>query len=459
MTRYMTMNKLITGLCLAMCLAFIYNPVTLAEDPASTTPIQHVLVLMQENHSFDNYFGTYPKANGIPSNTCMPVDPSNPDKSECIKPFHIGDNDVGTDDPDHSSETALAQYNNGKLDGFVYALNQRNQDGRLSMGYYDDRDLSYYWNVADQYVLFDNFFSSARGGSSENHFFWVAGSIVVENGDTSQEVFAKTPTIFDRLQEKGVSWKFYVQNYDPKLNYRTVTSYPANRASQVIWVPLLYFDRFIDDPNLSSHIVNMDEYFTDLINGTLPQVAYMVPSGPSEHPPSSVRSGENFVKTLIQSLMQSDYWNNSAFMWSYDDWGGWYDHVPPPSIDKDGYGFRVPTLLVSPYARQGYIDSTQLDFTSFLRFIEDNWNLEPLASRDAKANSIVSAFDFSQSLRPAQFIPFDRISESTKVEPRRWVIYVLYGGALLITTVLIVTATIGLPGYHFWRRIRVGGAK
>ena len=120
------------------------------------------------------------------------------------------------------------------MNGFIYALNTRNQDGRLTMGYYDGRDLPNYWNIADQYVLFDNFFSSAAGGSDENHMFWVAANNPeVPNGPDKVTALNAMPTIFDRLQEKGISWKFYVQNYEPKLNYRTIAEYPeiAHRKS------------------------------------------------------------------------------------------------------------------------------------------------------------------------------------------------------------------------------------
>ena len=208
------------------------------------------------------------------------------------------------------------------------------------------------------------------------------------------------PTIFDSLQKAGVSWKFYVQNYDPNITYRDLGTI-GNRASQVIWVPLLNFDRFLDDPELSSHIVDLNQYYVDLRQGTLPAVAYIAPSGASEHPPGSLISGQRFVKSLIQELMRSSAWSSSAFLLSYDDWGGWYDHVAPPQVDQYGYGLRVPALLISPYAKQGYIDSTTLDFTSILKFIEENWGLEPLAERDAKANNFLSAFDFKQPAAPA----------------------------------------------------------
>ncbi len=419
--------------------------VSQAEGPTAKTPIEHVLVLMQENHSFDNYFGTYPGANGFSPDTCMPVDPFDPNNTECIRPFHLGDGDVEMDDPDHSEETHALQYNDGRLDGFVYALNSRNQDGRLAMAHYDEQDLPYYWNILDEYVLFDNFFSSVHGGSLDNHLYWVAATTGKKEGYTLQESLAETPTIFDRLQEQGISWKFYVQNYDPTLNYRTSHLFPANRASQVTWVALLNIDRFLDDPELFSHIVDLDEYYADLVNGTLPSVAFIVPSGPSEHPPSSVQSGQRFVKTLIQSLMQSPYWESSVFAWAYDDWGGWYDHVVPPQVDADGYGFRVPAILVSAYAKRGYIDNTQLDFTSFLRFIEDNWGLEPLAERDAQANSIINAFDFTQPPRPAKFLPFERMSRETKAEPDRRVIYVLYGSIVILSSILFFITITGFP--------------
>jgi phospholipase C len=409
-------------------------------EAEAKTPIKHLLVLMQENHSFDNYFGTYPGANGIPADVCMPVDPFKKDSTECVRPFHIGDNEVELADPDHSDATHKIQFNDGRMDGFIYALNRRNQDGRLAMGYYDDRDLPYYWNLADEYVLFDQFFSSAAGGSFVNHLFWVAAD-ADENADRlNGKSIDQFTTIFDRLEERGISWKFYVQNYEPRLTYRTLQEFPGNRAAQVIWCPLLNFDRFIDDPKLSSHIVNIDQYFEDLQKGTLPAVAYIVPSGPSEHPPSSIQAGQKFVRSLIQALMQREAWYSSAFMVVYDDWGGWYDHVPPPQVDEFGYGFRVPGFLVSPYAKRGHIDHTALDYTSIIKFISDNYDLEPLAERDAKANSFVSAFDFNQAPREPRFIPFDRATEEKRPEPRRSVIFIAYGLALLVTMLLIAFA-------------------
>lgn len=410
-----------------------------SQSKKSNTPIEHFIVLMQENHTFDNYFGTYPGVDGIPEGTCIPVDPFDKKNTECVEPFHIGDRPI--DDLDHSESTFNLQYNKGLMNGFVYALNQRNQNGALAMGYYDDRDLPYYWNLADEYVLFDKMFSSDHGGSFANHMFWVSGQ---QGGSrVSTEGYDNVLTIFDRLEEAGISWKFYVQNYDPGINYRTSDQISGNRASQVIWVPVLNMARFLDDPELSSHIVDLNEYYKDLENGTLPAVAYIAPAGASEHPPGSIRSGQKFVKALIQALMRSTSWDSSAFMVMYDDWGGWYDHVVPPQVDEFGYGMRVPAFMVSAYAKRGHIESTVLDFTSVMKFIEENWDLEPLAERDANANNFLTAFDFTQAPREPVFIPFERVVKEEKVEPRRYVIFAAYGGAIVLGILMFIWTAVG----------------
>ena len=261
----------------------------------TNTPIKHLVVLMQENHTFDNYFGTYPGADGLPSGTKMPVNPANPAAGYII-PWHIGTTTIT--DISHNSATYLQQFDNGKWDGFVSALNLHNQDGKIAMGYYDSQDIPFYWNLAGNYVLFDHFFSSAKDGSFANHMYWVAATNPqVPKGQQLSTLLTDVPTIFDRLQAAGVSWKFYVENYNPRITYRNPST-QSNRESQVVWVPLLNFDRFIDDPNLSSHIVDLSQYYVDLQNGTLPAVAYIVPSGASEHPPEYPASGERKVKSL-----------------------------------------------------------------------------------------------------------------------------------------------------------------
>ncbi len=417
-----------------------------AQENQPATPIQHLVVLMQENHTFDNYFGTYPGADGIPADTKMPVDLKDP-SAGFVTPYHIGNSSIS--DLSHSASTFEEQYNNGAMNGFVSSLNRRKQDGRVSMGYYDGSDLPFYWNLADQFVLFDRFFSSAKSGSFANHYFWVTGTAPpAESVRKPGEPFVEPATIFDLLEERGITWKFYVQNYDPSITYLDLGS-NGNRASQVVWVPLLNFDRFLGDPKYASHIVDLSEYYQDLKQGSLPAVAYIAPSGASEHPPGSLMTGQHFVKTLIQELMRSDAWDSSAFLLLYDDWGGWYDHVDPPQVDEYGYGFRVPALLVSPYARRGTIDSTILDFTSVLKFIEENWNLPSLAERDAKANSFVSAFDFNQPPRKPVFISSVRAEPDTVRKGVTRVIYSLYGSALIIAVLAFGNAL-----YRHRRKLR-----
>jgi phospholipase C len=416
----------------------------------ATTPIEHYVVLLQQSHTFDNYFGTYPGADGIPPDTCIPVDPPAPDPATCIKPYHIGDSRI--DDLNHSNSTFRDQYNNGRMDGFVAAVNRKNQDGRIPLGYYDERELPYYWNLADEYVLFDRYFSSARGGNLWNRMYWIAGVPGNTKNGIPPEGLNDIMTIFDRLQERGIAWKVYIQNYDPRVNYHTAGSLTP-LAPQVQWLPLLAMDRFIEDPALSSRIVDLDEYFIDLRNGTLPAVSYVLALGATERPLTSLQLGQQTVRHMLQALMQSDAWPSSAFLLSYDNWGGWYDHVMPPEVDEMGYGFRVPALLISPYAKRGYIDSTVLDHTATLRFIGYNWDIEPLAERDAAANTFLSAFDFSQPPRQPKFISFERETVVSQAEPRRFVIFAFYGAGLALAGALITWAALGIE-VTFRRRSR-----
>jgi phospholipase C len=424
---------------LAALLLFAGVPAALAADPKPATPIKHFVVLMQENHTFDNYFGTYPGANGPPADVCMPKLINDP-TAGCERREWIGQSP--TLDLLHSSDVSAAQLDGGKMDGFVDVFTRRGIDDAKPMGFYDDRDLPYYWNLADNYVLFDRFFASAAAGSVWNHMFWVTGTPGNPKADViPPEGFdsATTPTIFDRLTAKGVSWKFYVQNYDPRITaFNTTNLIDNDKLSQPIWVPLLAYKKYVDDPALFSHIVDMEQYYRDAAAGTLPAVSFIAPAGSSEHPPGRIQAGQAFIRAIITELMRSKSWDSSAFMWSYDDWGGWYDHVKPPQVDAYGYGFRVPALLVSPWARRGYIDSTQADFTSMLKFIEQNWGLAPLAERDAKANSIASAFDFSQPApRAPVLLSLERTAPSVQ-NVRTTLVYWAYGSAVALPLLIVL---------------------
>ena len=365
-------------------------------DAQAAAHIKHVFVIMQENHTFDNYFGTYPGADGLTAGLSIPVDPS-VKAGKTAEPYHLPA--LRTQDLDHGEVTALAAYNKGSMDGFVAAQEDRNLPGSLALGYYDRTDLPLYWELADNYVLADRFFSSAMGGSLANHQFWVSG-MDSGKGESIPAGGVQMTTIFDRLEAAGFSWKFYVKNYDPTLDFRHID--PTNpKDSQVAWVPLLTIPSVVDDPSQRARIQDLGNLYHDLADGTAPSVSYIIQGGTSEHPPGQVGNGQNATVGIITAIMRSSAWKDSAILLTWDDWGGWYDHVVPPQVDGDGYGFRVPALIISPYAKKGFILHETADFTSILKFIERLHGLAPLTTRDEAATDLMAAFDFSQPPRAA----------------------------------------------------------
>ncbi len=406
-----------------------------AEDRSTrtTTPIRHFVYLMQGDRTFDNYFGTYPGAEGIPKDTCQPLVLGRPE-SGCVKPFPLHGK---TPPPLEPGRNVIdGQLHGGKLDGFVATYAAQGRDGTATMGYYDNRDLQFYWNVADRYVLFDRFFAGAPYGYRANRAIWVAGA-PQPTDKVPAGGYGDQPTIFDRLDAAGISWKFYVQDYQPKETFRAVSN--SDPAPQTVRVPLLNYARFVDDPRLRGHIVDLDEYYRDLTDGTLPAVAYVSSSGSSERSARSIPAGQDLVRNMLTQLMVSRFWDTSAFLWSYDGSGGWYDHVPPPP----GNGLRVPALLVSPYAHRGQVNNRTLDYTSALRFIEQNWEVPALTDRDAKATSLASAFDFRGPLRRPEIVSADPPGRDHPPSVRVGIIYRFYGGV----TVLVLLV-VGFAGYR-----------
>lgn len=382
------------------------------------TPIEHLVTVMQEGHTFDNYFGSYPGAAGIPPGACMPVSP--PAAQPCVKPFPLGKRPLRTLARDESAfDVAHAA---GAMDGFVSAQSRNGVVDEQAMGTYQQADITYYWNLARSNVLFDEFFASAPGGSVPNHLAWIGNPGAQTAAETIPATgFGSAPTLFDELETAGISWKFYVQNYDPTITFRR--SPGTARGEQVARVPLLAYPRFVDDPKLFAHIVPVSEYFEDLQRGTLPAVSYIVPSGPSERAPTNVSSGARFVQSLAGALSVSSAWPTSAFVLTYDGWGGYYDHVAPR-----GTGFRVPTLLMSPYARRGYVDHSPLQTTSIPGFVEDNWGLK--APPAGAAAGLGSAFDFTRAPRRAEIIG-STAAPAPAARSETGVVFVLYGAALL----------------------------
>lgn len=382
-------------------------------DPTPTLPIEHLVFVMQEDRTFDNYFGTYPGAEGWPEGFTMPIDPSDP-SAGTAEPYNL---DVTrTPSLPHSTAAMKMAMNDGAVDGFVAAATEFGaSDGKLALGYYDSDEIPLYWGLADRYVLADHWFSSVAGPSFPNHLYAYTASRTSTDGtkvyNSVPEEGLEIVTIFDRLQDAGISWKVYVQGYDPESNFRSVEARLGltDQAAQLIWVPLVGIPRYVDNPAYSSKIVDIDQYYEDLRQEELPAVAFITPSGLSEHPPGDLRLGHFFATDLLEALMFSEHWETSAFVITWDEWGGWADHVPPPQVDEDGYGVRVPALIVSPYAKRGFVDSTVYDHTSPIALINTLYGLDPLSTRDAAANDLTNAFDFNQEPRPPELPPVEYV--------------------------------------------------
>lgn len=385
---------------------------------SQSNPIEHIIILYQENRTFDHFFGTYPGANGLPLMADLPNGlpfkvalPKAPGSKEMVTPFHL--TTTSTRDLDHSSRAAEVAYDHGKMDGFVYAENSE-----MTMGYYDYRELPYYWDYASKFVLMDNFFTSQRGPSLPNHLYLIAGQsggLIDNPGPCQSRAICQGPSsknpyglpndltfnftnVMDELDGHGVSWKYY--NGD-KENYKDAG----------YWNPVPAFASFMKNPSRLSNLAPNDQFLKDLANGNLAKVVWVIPQeDESDHPSADVKVGQKYLVSLINAIMETKFWSSTAIFVTWDDYGGWYDHVPPPQVDAFGLGFRVPCLIISPYAKEGFIDHTQSEFTSILKFIETVHELPPLTRRDAMASNMLEAFDFSQPpiaplILPGPYIP------------------------------------------------------
>lgn len=341
------------------------------------TPIEHVFVIMKENHAFDNYFGTFPGADGIPSNVFLPDG-----RRGTVSPHWI--NGSATPDLPHSREAMIYAWNNGSNDGFAIMAETWGEGlGNVSMGYYDDRQLPYYWSLAGTYALADRYFTPMFGPTIPNRLYSISGT---NGGLTTNEIDTANLdllTVFDQLEGRGLSWRYYYSPFKP-------------------YLPLLhYFPHIAASPQMKARIQPMDTLIPDLQAGRVAQVTYVDPAANltiSEHAPGDVTTGEAWTKSVVEAVMATSQWNSTAIFITMDESGGFYDHVSPPQVDEWGYGFRIPFILVSPYAKRGWIDHTVMDHTSILKFISNNWGLPPLSDRQAAASDLSSMFDFPASV-------------------------------------------------------------
>jgi phospholipase C len=413
--------------------------------------IKHVIVIMQENRSFDTYFGTYPGADGIPmsggaASVCVP----DPARGGCDAPFHLAANkDSGGP---HNVTNATADMAGGAMNGFVGQAEHAQQGcaGTFKpscagtgtpdvMGYMDQREIPNYWTWAGDYVLQDHMFEPNASWSLPEHLFMVSGwSAKCTNPNdpmscTSEIQNPGLPTAKNPdpyawtdltylMYKNNVSWGYYLSDgTQPDCADDAMVCTPGNQNATVpgIWNPLPGFSDVKSDGQ-TGNVQTVDHFLTAAKDGTLPAVSWVVPNGKvSEHPPALVSDGQSYVTSIIDAVMQGPDWSSTAIFLAWDDWGGFYDHVMPPTVDGNGYGLRVPGIVISPYARQGYIDHQTLSFDAYLKFIEDDFlagqridpatDGRPDSRPDVRENAsqlgnLTADFNFNQAPRPAMVL-------------------------------------------------------
>lgn len=424
--------------------------------------IRHVVIIMQENRSFDTYFGTFPGADGIPMSRGAPsVCVPDPRHGGCVRPYHDS-NDRNRGGP-HGARAAVTDINGGKMDGFIAASKGGRRGcrdpnspncvgGGDVMGYHDDREIPNYWRYARDFVLQDRLFEPNASWSLPQHLFMVSewsawckkigdpmscvnelqepdyppdfrsGNPRFRSPAAGRPDYAWTDLTY-LLHAHHVSWAYYIMSgSQPDCTNGDEPCGPAQQTYHTpgIWNPLPYFDTVKRDGDLRN-IQDLRNFYTAARNGTLPSVAWICPAGPySEHPPALVSRGQAYVTGLIDAVMRSPDWASTAIFLTWDDWGGFYDHVPPPRVDENGYGLRVPGIVISPYARRGFIDHQTLSHDAYVKFIEDDFlggeRIDPRTDGRPDQRPTVREnvsilgdlrrdFDFAQKPRPPEILP------------------------------------------------------
>ena len=458
---YSMVGMIISLLVLSGCQGLATGPVTTTPPNQGINSINHIVFMAQENRSFDTYFGqlsAYWAANGFPAQQLdgMPANASNPsfDGTTTVPAYHFATECIENLSPSwdeshldwnlHEPISATAT-----MDGFVYnaakfATDESFTDtaGIRAMGYYDGSDLNYYYFMASNFATSDRWFAPALNRTQVNRMYLFAatsqGYAYPPGTDAADNAPLTAPTIFDALQTAGVSWKVYYSDAicstspgDVRAPRGAIVNGPAaqgSAASPAAAGPCTYLTQFANyaPPNqLPSNVVPIAQYLDDVKNGTLPSVAFIETgylSQRDEHPSSgtNVQVGAAYAASLINALMGSPSWKDSAFILTYDEPGGTYDHVPPmaPVVSPDGIkpkdllpndicttgtgvncdfttsGFRVPLLVVSPFTKKSYVSHTPADYTAILKLIETRFNISSLTQRDAAQMDMTEFFDF-----------------------------------------------------------------
>ncbi len=401
-----------------------------ARPPSGSVPISHVVIVIQENRTFDNFFATFPNADGTTFGYMK-----NPSGSgDTYVPLQKVDL-VGACDFGHSYHSVMPDYDGGKMDGFGLeggGKKCRGPAGTKVYQYVDPAQLAPDWDLAKQYVLGDHLFQTQGSGSFTAHQDLIAGATLInEPHDTKSVVdyptaqpwgcdaatgtrtslLRATPnlklhfeyrhgpfpcftylTLRDLLDAHDVSWRYYS---------------PKEASTGRYWNAFDAIKAVREGPEWTTNIAESNLFFSDVASRKLRAVSWIVPDNPnSDHPGNHSDTGPSWVATIVNAIGNSNYWDTTAIVVVWDDWGGLYDHEPPPFFDEwGGLGFRVPMIVVSPYAREttpqvpGYVSHTQYEFGSILKFVEDIWGLGRLGTTDERATSIIDCFDFTQPPR------------------------------------------------------------
>ena len=385
--------------------------VTVEQLSALRAKVQHIVFILKENRSFDNYFGTYPGADGATSAVIS--------TGEEIQLGHSPDpmpRDLG-----HEWEDTHLAMDDGKMDRFDLVSGNLSGD-LLSMTQFVDSDIPNYWSYAEHFVLADHMFASEAGPSFPNHLYSVAGQsagvytnpngltwgcdagplstagVMAPNGDLSRTFPCfEFPTVADRLESAGVSWRYYA---------------PSQGQQGYIWSALDAIGHIRRTSLWNDRVKNDQQFLDDANNGVLPAVSWVVPDfSVSDHPArpgfgrATVCDGENWTVNHINAIMQGGNWPSTVIVLVWDDFGGFYDHVPPPGVDAYGLGPRVPMIVLSPYVKEGTVSHTVYQVGSILQLIENRHKLKALTQRDVEANSLLDMFDFTQSPAPPLVLP------------------------------------------------------
>lgn len=382
------------------------------KPPQGLNLIQNIVFIIKENRTFDQMFGAFPGANGATTGVLS---------TGQVVPLGQVPDETYPLDPEHDFGGAVEAMDGGLMDRFDLLANGNVNGNLLSYTEAQQADIPNYYNYASNFVLADNMFSSIKADSFTNHLYTVAAqdtgaiqlkqaskpqgnpgwgcddpatfnALILDSVGNLSEQFPcwDFQTLADSLQNAGISWKFYAPPQGAiGYNFSTLDAINHIRNTS-LW---------------TTNIAPDTQFVSDVASGNLPAVSWLVTGNGSEHPNgASLCYGENWTVQQLNAIMNSPYWNSAAIFITWDDYGGFYDHVYPPSVDQLGLGPRVPLLIISPYAQTGasgagYISHTQYEFSSVLKFVEEVFGLPPLTQRDANANDTTDSFNFAQTPR------------------------------------------------------------